>query len=134
MAKFIKNILKKRVIELKNSEMYKISKAISVRIYSHGHMDSFALIKAGNNTILNINDCVLKSKKSLSSLKNRLFQKNIDVLMSQYSFASFQGNEEEKSALIKAGNQHIEWIKQRNDFFKPKVFIPFASDILWCAE
>ena len=56
-------------------------------------MDSFALIKAGNNTILNINDCVLKSKKSLLSLKNRLFPENIDVLMSQYSFASFQGND-----------------------------------------
>ena len=97
-------------------------------------MDSFALVKLGRCNILNINDCVLKSKESLNHLRSRLpAGMQIDILMSQYSFASYQGNRNEGEQIYKASAQHLEWIKQREDFFKPLMFIPFASGINWCS-
>lgn len=134
MANFINKVLGKEVIELKDGERYDLSSSIAIKIYSHGHMDSFVLVKAEDTYILNINDCVLKTQKSLERLKNRLKAKRIDVLMSQYSFASYSGNIDDTVNLKGAAEQHLTWIRQRNDFFQPKVFIPFASGIEWCAS
>ena len=35
---------------------------------------------------------------------------------------------------IETAQNHLEWIRQRNNFFRPKVFLPFASGIEWCAS
>ena len=134
MANFINRVLKKDVIELKDGESLNLSPSMSIEIYNHGHMDSFALIKANNSSILNINDCVLKTENSLRRIKKRLSDKSIDVLMSQYSFASYSGNAENAAEIKRMAEKHLEWIKQRNDFFQPKLFLPFASGIEWCAN
>ena len=54
--------------------------------------------------------------------------------MSQYSFASYSGNAENTNNLKRTAEKHLKWVKQRNDFFRPKVFLPFASGIKWCAN
>ena len=134
VSTFIRKVLGKEVIELADGKELRLSKQMSIRIYSHGHMDSFALVKLGRCNILNINDCVLKSKESLNHLRSRLpAGMQIDILMSQYSFASYQGNRNEGKQIYKASAQHLEWIKQRENFFKPLMFIPFASGINWCS-
>lgn len=134
MANYIRKVLGKKVIELRDGQRYAVSPSISIEIYSHGHMDSFALVKAENNYILNINDCVLKTKRSLEHVRKRIKNRKIDVLMSQYSFASYSGNAEESRKLKQSAKQHLEWIEQRSEFFQPQVFVPFASGIEWCAS
>jgi len=134
MVDFINNMLGKRVVELSDGCCHRISPSLSISLYSHGHMDSFALVEAGDVSILNINDCVLKDRQSLAKLRKRIHRKSIDILMSQYSFASYQGNKADVDDLQKANWQHLEWIKQRNDFFRPKIFLPFASGIVWCSK
>lgn len=131
IAKYISNSLGKRVIELKDGQLLKLSQSISIRSYPHGHMDSFSLINAANYNILNVNDCVLKTPNSLKNVLNRLKGAKIDILMTQYSFASYQGNEGDSYSLERASKQHLDWVRMRNDFFKPKVTIPFASGIVW---
>ena len=131
---FIKNVLGTRVIELSDGEEFRISSQMSIRIYSHGHMDSFSLLSLGKCTILNINDCVLKTRESLRYLSNRLpASTKVDILMSQYSFASYQGNKSQVEQIASAAQQHLDWISQREHFFKPIMFIPFASGINWCS-
>ena len=134
MVNFISRILKKDVVELEDGESFTLSPAMETKIYSHGHMDSFVLVKINESLILNINDCVLKNKKALQNIKKRLSEKKIDVLMSQYSFASYSGNKENASDIHRTAQNHLEWIRQRNNFFRPKVFLPFASGIEWCAS
>tara|TARA_B100000886_G_scaffold310903_1_gene245925 strand:+ start:193 stop:1554 length:1362 start_codon:yes stop_codon:yes gene_type:complete len=135
VANFLRRKLGKKVIELKDGEIFQLSEKSCIQIYSHGHMDSFSIITSGGFKILNINDCVLKNKTSLKKIAKRInMNKHPDVLLSQYSFASYQGNKEEVNLLKEASNQHIEWVKERILFFKPKIFIPFASHINWCHE
>lgn len=132
---FIRNVLGKKVLEVKDGYEFQLSTDMSIRIYSHGHMDSFALLKIGNCSILNINDCVLKSARSLRSIQKRLPKNtNIDILMSQYSFASYQGNSEERQSLLNSASQHLRWIKEREEYFQPEMLIPFASGVDWCSH
>lgn len=135
VANFIRRKLGKKVIELNDGEIFQLSKKSCFQLYSHGHMDSFSIITSGGFKILNINDCVLKNKTSLKRIARRINMNSYpDVLLSQYSFASYQGNKEEVNLLKEASNQHIQWVKERILFFKPKIFIPFASHIRWCHE
>lgn len=131
VANYIDNVLRKKVVEMDSSEEISISRQISLKVFSHGHMDSFALIKANKHKILNVNDCVLKTKDSLKRISKRINYEQVDVLMSQYSFASFQGNKDNIKSLVSASEDHLKWVKMRVKHFSPKIFIPFASEINW---
>ena len=131
VSRFIQKVLGKRVIELRDGEKFSLSRDMSMQVFSHGHMDSFSLINVNGYKILNINDCVLKARSALVNVSRRISYSKIDVLMSQYSFASYQGGVDDVSSLKSAASQHIEWIKMRNDFFEPTVFVPFASGVTW---
>ena len=134
VSSFIRKVLGKRAIELADGKELMLSKQMPIRIHPHGHMDSFALVKPGKCNIPNINDCILKSKEALNHLRGRLpAGRQVDILMSQYSFASYQGNRNEGRKIQKASVQHLKWIKQREGFFKPLMFMPFASGINWCS-
>ena len=135
VANFLSRKLGKKVIELNDGEIFQLSEKSCFQLYAHGHMDSFSMITSGGFKILNINDCVLKNKSSLKKIARRLnINRFPDVLLSQYSFASYIGNKGEVNLLKEASNQHLKLVKERILFFKPKIFIPFASHINWCHE
>ena len=54
--------------------------------------DSWMALKIGSTTILNTNDCVLSPAK-LQKIKNQLGK--VDVLLTQFSYANYRGNEDQ---------------------------------------
>ena len=89
------------VKELKDGECYDISKNATFRLWSHGHLDSYSVIRYNSLIVLNLNDCILKSEFSLREVQRNI-STNVDILLTQFSFASYQGNPEEVRELKKA--------------------------------
>ncbi len=119
------------VTELKDGECYDISKNATFRLWSHGHLDSYSVIRYNSLTVLNLNDCILKSEFSLREVQRNI-SANVDILLTQFSFASYQGNPEEVRELKKASIRYITYVQKKINFLKPKVILPFASNILFC--
>lgn len=90
--------------------------------------DSWLLIEAGKKRILNFNDCVLKTESAVMSIRNRIGTP-VDVLLTQFSYAAWVGNPEDKLEREKAACQVLERLSVQNRVIRPKYLIPFASFI-----
>ena len=93
---------------------------------SAGSMDSFLAIREGNQTILNLNDCVF-NQNQYAYIKRNIG--NVDVLLTQFSFANWVGNELDEMG---AAKQKVKNIFLQHDIFKPSRIIPFASFVYFC--
>jgi UDP-MurNAc hydroxylase len=113
------------VIEL---PLYKWSKVDGIDLFcgSAGSMDSFLAIKEGNQTLLNLNDCVF-NRKQYEYIYNAIGK--VDLLFTQFSFANWVGNDSDE-----VGNaaKKIEDIRIQLEIFKPKYAVPFASFVYFC--
>jgi UDP-MurNAc hydroxylase len=113
------------VIEL---PLYKWSKVDGIDLFcgSAGSMDSFLAIKEGNQTLLNLNDCVF-NRKQYEYIYNAIGK--VDLLFTQFSFANWVGNDSDE-----VGNaaKKIEDIRIQSEIFKPKYTVPFASFVYFC--
>jgi UDP-MurNAc hydroxylase len=119
------------VTELKDGEYFYISQNATFRLWSHGHLDSYSVINYNSLVFLNLNDCILKSEFSLKEVQRNI-KSSVDVLLTQFSFASYQGNPEEIRKLKSASIRYITYVADKTNFFRPKVILLFASNILFC--
>jgi UDP-MurNAc hydroxylase len=101
-----------------------------IKLYcgSIGSMDSFLAVKDQSQTILNLNDCVLKAKQ-LEYVKKEIGA--INYLFTQFSFASWVGNESDTS---NGASRKIDAIHTQKDILDPDYIIPFASFVYFCNE
>jgi L-ascorbate metabolism protein UlaG (beta-lactamase superfamily) len=113
------------VIEL---PVYKWVTIDGIRLYcgSAGTMDSFLAIHWDEQTVLNLNDCVLNAKQ-YQSIAHQLGK--VDFLFTQFSIANWVGNEHDE---MNAAQQKKDHILLHKLFFQPKYIIPFASFIYFC--
>jgi UDP-MurNAc hydroxylase len=113
------------VIEL---PLYKWSVVDGIDLFcgSAGSMDSFLAIKEGDQTLLNLNDCVF-NKKQYGYISKSIGR--VDLLFTQFSFANWVGNNHDE-----VGNaaKKIADIRIQLEIFKPKYTVPFASFVYFC--
>tara|TARA_B100000586_G_C20032685_1_gene393986 strand:- start:42 stop:1022 length:981 start_codon:yes stop_codon:yes gene_type:complete len=88
-------------------------------------IDSWLLYEANDFKLLNINDCVITNKKLCESVKKTTGE--VDVLMSQFSYANWKGNPDDKKIREKYAREKLNRIKFQTEIFSPKHTIPFAS-------
>ena len=88
-------------------------------------IDSWLLYETESFKLLNINDCVINNKKLCESVKRSTG--NIDVLMSQFSYANWKGNPDDKEIRERSAREKLNRIKIQTEVFNPKYTIPFAS-------
>jgi len=100
----------------------------------HTEGDSWMCIKAGEFTILNINDCVLEDDKQVREIKTQIDSEKIDVLFTQFSYANWSGNKEENLIRKKFASKKIIEIERQVSIFEPTYTIPFASFVWFCHE
>ena len=60
--------------------------------------------------------------------------KNIDLLFTQFSYANWIGNKEDKETMRKHAQNKIDQIEYQIEVFKPKYTIPFASFVWFSHE
>ena len=74
-----------------------------------------------SNPTVNINNQYLNKVQNLVN--------KCDILFTQFSYASWIGNPNEKSKREKASSDKLNQIKEQINSFKPNIVIPFASFI-----
>ena len=130
---FIKN-LGFKTYELEIGEKYKISKDFYITIVGkYPHSDSASLIELNGKKILNLNDCSIRLDQDIQSLTKYLGNK-VDMLMTQYSYANWQGNLNYQSKMKETADRLLNKSVDLVNIFKPKYYFPFASHIYFSHE
>lgn len=109
---------------------YKLSKDFSIVCLKDGFYDSSLLVKTGNKKILNLNDCQVNDLETGRKIKN--ITGNIDLLLTQFSYAAWKGGEKNLAWRKKAALDKIKSIETQIKCFNPKFVLPFASYIYFC--
>ncbi len=138
--KEVKNALKKigfeNIVEVQHRRLIKLTDSISLYLYSVFPVDSAcALIETNKNgkkkVILNCNDTEL-SNYDLRKIKSDL--KKVDVILNQFSFATYNGNPDyENQTKIQREHMIKSYIKEQK-FFEADFSIPFASFSYFCTK
>lgn len=128
---FCKKLNFKEIIELTPNKEYNLTNKFKIINAPFGH-DSWLYLKTDNYSLLNTNDCVINTEKKAQKIQEIVG--DIDVLLTQFSYASKQGNidqpEKRRQAVIDKKSQ----MKVQFNTFKPKYFIPIASFIWYSHE
>ena len=117
------------VIELKDSEKLFLDDDFSVTCIKEGFYDSLLLVENCGEKILNLNDCEVRDYKKA----NKIFEQTgeVDVLLTQFSYAAWKGGKARKKWRIQAAKTRLDIIDLQIEVFKPKKVIPFASFIFF---
>ena len=126
VIKFL-NSLKILVQEIKNNISTNIIGNTSIIISKAGYYDSMLFVDNKKVKILNTNDCDVKDFDISKTILNKF--KNCDLLLTQFSYAAWKGNESNKHARIQAAKEKLLSIKKQYNLFAPKNLMPFASFI-----
>lgn len=92
-----------------------------------GLIDSWMAVFAEGKTLLNMNDCVFRRRDDLVAIKRKLGK--VDVLLSQFSYANWVGNPDDRSSHTRHAQRKLNEIRLHAQIFEPTTFIPFASFI-----
>lgn len=101
--------------------------------YGSTQIDTLALIKSKNQSILNTNDCPFELASN-AIIQNLLHKKAIDVLLVGYTGAGpypqcfeFKSLDDKLAAAKKKNAQFIQQAKNFIELIKPKAYVPFAG-------
>ena len=126
--KRVLNFLKEfssNVLELNSNETFELNNDFTIKVIPFQDLDSFCIIKIGDKTILNLNDCDIKSKKELIEIQK--YSGKIDILMAQFSYAIGKSNKDDTQIRKNISNKILENLNYTISFLKPSYVIPFAS-------
>lgn len=103
-------------------------------VHAHESGDSFAVISAGGRRILNLNDCVVSSKNAALDIARRAGgpANPIDLLLTQFGYANWVGNEADRALRQDAAREKLERIAIQIDALRPASVVPFASFSYFC--
>jgi len=115
------------VKELIFNKYHNITELVSVYLFKEGFYDSGLLINNNGEKILNLNDCELNTVGKIKHLSRKIGE--IDVLLTQFSYAAWKGGEKNKKWRADAAKSKIQTVNLQCKILKPKYLIPFASYI-----
>jgi len=119
-------------IEMKEKRNYELAKGFHVYCGPFGIIDSWLFLEIGDIKILNLNDCgIYNDQQARRVIKHA---KQVDVLLTQFSFASWAGNPEDVNFRKSMARKWLDKIKNQTEFFKPHFIIPFASFVRFSHE
>lgn len=121
----------KSIIEIDPQSDLELGGSLKIKCQNIGH-DSYLYVTDGKHSILNINDCVLKSEIGIKKIKTNVG--NIDLLLTQFSYAQWEGNSNQQHLRIEAANRKFKEIQMQISVLKPRFVMPFASFIYFCHE
>lgn len=118
-----------RVQEIEFNKKIYLTKKFIITCIKDGFYDSGLLIESHNERILNLNDCEVTTTNRAKEVLN--ITGEIDVLLTQFSFAAWKGGENNVKWRKEAANDKIKTMQLQINTFKPKFTIPFASFIIF---
>jgi len=126
---FCKKIGFEHIIELKPGQWTSLSDSFQIVCHPDkpGSIDSWSAFKINEKLILNLNDCVIHSETEFQFIETILNKQPIDILLTQFSYAQWEGNPNEVQKRQAAAAKKKTTVHNQCDFFKPRFIIPFAS-------
>lgn len=121
-----------QVMELENKKTYEIGNQFKFTVGKMVGIDSWSLAEICDYKILNVNDCVIDDVKTAQTIKRATG--NCDLLLTQFSYANWISNPEEKEKREKSALEKLDRIKIQIETFNPKYTIPFASFVYFSHE
>lgn len=120
------------VVELKSGKKEFIEDNFSVTCIKDGFYDSALFIESYNDKVLNLNDCEINTIAKAKEIYK--LTGNIDVLLTQFSYAAWKGGEENERWRKDAALSKLKTVELQMNIFRPKVTLPFASFIYFSNE
>jgi len=117
----------KEVIELYPDKWETLTDGVRVLCEHFDEGDSWICFKTATETFLNTNDCGITGKAQAQKIKNKTG--NIDLLLTQFSYAYWAGNPDQVEYRRNVANEKLGWMKLQCDAFAPKYVVPIASYI-----
>ena len=133
--KRVVNFLKKNgyeVIEVLNNSFVSLKNNIKIKIIKFGYVDSALIVEGSKHKILNLNDCPLNEAADIKKFKNE--HGNFDLLLTQFSYAAWKGNKENKNFRKSAAEEKLKTLINQYKILDCKKVIPFASFIYFSNE
>jgi hypothetical protein len=120
------------VHELGRDERLPLSAREGFQIGRAGLYDSWSLFESSGQTILNINDCIVKTAADLRAIKKRVG--HVDVLLTQFSYAGWVGSRSQKRLREEGAQRRLDVVRNQIRYLEPDYVIPFASFVRFCHE
>lgn len=131
VVSFLRGIgLKYRELEFNLRTM--LADQVTVMCIKDGFYDSGLLIENREEKILNLNDCEINTQARALEVKRLTGE--VDVLLTQFSFAAWKGGRSNLKWRTDAAKEKIESVRLQAKVFNPKFVIPFASYIKFSNE
>jgi hypothetical protein len=121
------------VVELPIGEWFELGPDVQVMCQPEKLDDSWLAVRAGDETLLNLNDCLVGMAEELLQIKQQVGHP-VDVLLGQFSFASWIGNRDDEATHRRAARESRERILLQTRTIAPRWVIPFASFVWFCHE
>lgn len=121
-----------KVLEMEDDRRYELAAGIGVRCGQHRGSDSWLLIDSPAGTVLNLNDCYIPTFADAQALRARTGP--VDVLLTQYSFANWIGNDGDDAYSRALANMYLRILASNLRALKPRFTIPFASFTRFSSE
>ena len=115
---------------LKNYEKVQLSPNSWLSIHSWRSGDSLCVMQFNGVNILNLNDCIISSLKDCVNIKKILNKLNIiklDILFTQFGYASWTGNEDDIELRKKEAEEKLNRIASQIEVLSPERTVLFAS-------
>jgi hypothetical protein len=125
----------KDVRELPHGEWVEIAADIQVKCSGapvEWDADSWLAIRSPEMTLLNLNDCGIDTRESAAEMHRQVGA--VDVLATQFSYASWQGNPGDRQARRRRAARVMASVQQQIQELQPRWVLPFASFVWFCHE
>ncbi len=116
-----------KVIEVPNKKYISLKNNVKIKIVKFGYIDSALIIEGSEEKILNLNDCPLNDIDEIKKFKKE--HGRFDLLLTQFSYAAWKGNKDNKKYRQNAALDKLETLTNQFNILECKKVIPFASFI-----
>tara|TARA_Y100000591_G_C21807985_1_gene686091 strand:+ start:405 stop:1736 length:1332 start_codon:yes stop_codon:yes gene_type:complete len=120
------------VIEVPNNKFVTLKNNVKVKIIKFGYIDSAIIIQGSKEKVLNLNDCPLNEINEIK--KFRKDHGKFDLLLTQFSYAAWKGNKDNKDYRKTAASDKLDTLINQFKILECKKAIPFASFIYFSNE
>lgn len=121
------------VIELPSATWFDLGSDVQVMCQPVKLDDSWLAIRAGDQTVLNLNDCLLSEESEVRVALEEV-GRPIDLLLTQFSYAAWAGNESDVDSYLRSAAISRERMLMQTRVVAPRWVIPFASYVWFSHE
>ena len=115
------------VIEIPNNKFITLKNNVKIKIIKFGYIDSAIIFQGSKHKVLNLNDCPLNEINEIKKFKKK--HGKFDLLLTQFSYAAWKGNEENIDYRKAAASEKLETFINQYKILECKKAVPFASFI-----